>query len=79
MGKVNSDRSIPAAKYSLKQNMAAYDRLPKKVRLALMYSDHNWSAAHARYAMTSKRYRYSSDKLVEVIHTSDANLRTNHD
>ena len=79
MGKVNSDRSIPAAKYSLKQNMAAYDRLPKKVRLALMYSDHNWSAAHARYAMTSKRYRYNSDKLVEAIRVSDANLRANHD
>ena len=33
MGKVNSDRSIPAAKYSRTQNMAACDRLPKKVRL----------------------------------------------
>jgi len=75
----NGDRSQPAAKYSRAQNMAAYDRLPKKVRLALMYSDHNWSAAHARYAMTSKRYRYNSDKLVEAIRVSDANLRTNHD
>ena len=71
----NGDRSQPSAKYNLKQNMAAYDRLPKKVRLALMYADHNWSAGHARYAMTSKRYRYTSDKLIELIHKSDANLR----
>lgn len=71
----NGDGSLPSAKYNLKQNMAAYDRLPKKVRLALMYADHNWSAGHARYAMTSKRYRYTSDKLIELIRKSDANLR----
>jgi hypothetical protein len=71
----NSDGSRPSAKYNLKQNMAAYDRLPKKVRLALMYADHNWSAGHVRYAMTSKRYRYTSDKLIDVIRQNDANLR----
>ena len=71
----NGDRSVPSAKYNLKQNMAAYDRLPKKVRLALMYADHNWSAGHVRYAMTSKRYRYTSDKLIDAIRQSDASLR----
>ena len=63
------------AKYSLEQNMNAYNRLPKKVRLALMYSDHNWSAGHVRYAMTSKKYKLKSDQVIEKLKDADERIK----
>lgn len=63
------------AKYSLEQNMNAYNRLPKKVRLALMYSDHNWSAGHVRYAMTSKKYKLKSDQVIEKLKAADERVK----
>lgn len=44
MGKGNSAIGQPPAPYSLKENMRAFDRLPKAIRHALAYSDQNWSA-----------------------------------
>jgi hypothetical protein len=66
-----NNSSGKASKYSIAQSMNAYDRLPKKVRLALMYADHNWCAGSVRYVMTSKKYKKKSDEVIQLLKLAD--------
>ena len=59
------------ANYTLAQNMRAFDKLPKAVRLALHESAVNWSAAGILYDGIRKRKLKTAD-IVALIARRDA-------
>jgi hypothetical protein len=66
---------VNSAGYSLRENMAAYDKLPKAIRQALQESVFNWSAASitmGRRKLGAKRA--SIPYVVERIRSEDVRV-----
>ncbi len=60
------------AKYSLHENMAAYDSLPKSIRLALQGCLLNWSAGSVKAG--KRRHKLKAHEIVALIAEREAKL-----
>jgi hypothetical protein len=60
---------LVSADYTLKQNMEAFDKLPKSLREALRESAFNWSAASIRRQMRTKKVKAA--EVIEIMHKRD--------
>lgn len=71
MGKTNINQTVAGntLEVPLEVEMDAYDNLPKLIRQALSNANNNYSAYAAKCAMST--FHWSSDKILEVIKTSD--------
>lgn len=61
---------LSSADYTRDQNMAAFDRLPKALRVALHDSAFNWSAASILYQMRKRKMKAA--QVIEIILRRDA-------
>jgi hypothetical protein len=72
----NQNGPSQGAKYTLQQNMRAFDMLPKELRQALANSDYNWSAAQALYqGLRGRKRKYTAAELIEIIERNDKAAR----
>lgn len=77
----NNRADIPSAKYTLKENMEAFDRLPKYLREALANSANNWSAASFQRSIkkAKKKQDVSREQILGVICKKDSHLAVDWD